>query len=64
MCGSSKILLEANGALKNAIDWVSRAETDDEPPLVAFTGKTDVLCAASLGAFGAQLAQHLAKMLA
>jgi chromate reductase len=27
------------GALKNAIDWVSRAEADDEPPLVAFKGK-------------------------
>jgi NAD(P)H-dependent FMN reductase len=24
-------------ALKNALDWVSRAETDDEPPLSAFT---------------------------
>src|SRR5690606_10533081 len=27
------------GALKNAIDWVSRAESDDEPPLAAFEGK-------------------------
>ncbi len=41
-----------SGALKNAIDWVSRAESDDEPPLVAFKGKTAVLCAASPGAFG------------
>jgi len=41
-----------SGALKNAIDWVSRSETDDEPPLVAFTGKTAVLCAASPGALG------------
>jgi NAD(P)H-dependent FMN reductase len=41
-----------SGALKNAMDWVSRAETDDEPPLVAFTGKTAVLCAASPGALG------------
>ena len=40
------------GALKNAIDWVSRAETDDEPPLAAFTGKTAILCAASPGALG------------
>jgi len=39
-------------ALKNAIDWVSRAETDDEPPLVAFAGKTAALCAASPGALG------------
>lgn len=41
-----------SGALKNAIDWVSRAETDDEPPLVAFTGKMASLCAASPGALG------------
>ena len=41
-----------SGALKNAIDWVSRAESDDEPSLVAFTGKTAVLCAASPGALG------------
>jgi chromate reductase len=39
-------------ALKNALDWVSRAETDDEPPLVAFTGKTAALCAASPGVLG------------
>ncbi len=41
-----------SGALKNAIDWVSRAESDDEPALVAFTGKTAILCAASPGALG------------
>ena len=39
-------------ALKNAIDWVSRTETDNEPSLAAFTGKTAVLCAASPGALG------------
>ena len=39
-------------ALKNALDWVSRTETDDEPSLAAFTGKTAILCAASPGAFG------------
>lgn len=39
-------------ALKNAIDWVSRTETDDEPSLSAITGKTAVLCAASPGALG------------
>jgi chromate reductase len=39
-------------ALKNVLDWVSRAETDDEPPLVAFAGKTAALCAASPGALG------------
>ena len=39
-------------ALKNAIDWVSRTESDDEPSLVAFTGKTAILCAASPGGLG------------
>lgn len=39
-------------ALKNTIDWVSRAESDDEPALSAFTGKTAALCAASPGALG------------
>jgi NAD(P)H-dependent FMN reductase len=39
-------------ALKNAIDWASRAESDDEPPLVAFRGKVAALMAASPGALG------------
>lgn len=39
-------------ALKNAIDWVSRADSDDEPPLSALSGKTAVLCSASPGALG------------
>ena len=39
-------------ALKNALDWVSRPETEDEPPLEAFTGKAAILCAASPGALG------------
>jgi chromate reductase, NAD(P)H dehydrogenase (quinone) len=39
-------------ALKNAIDWVSRAESDDEPALSALAGKTAILCAASPGALG------------
>lgn len=39
-------------ALKNAIDWVSRTDSGDEPPLSALTGKTAVLCAASPGALG------------
>lgn len=41
-----------SGALKNAIDWISREESDDEPALVAFRGKTAVLCSASPGALG------------
>ncbi len=39
-------------ALKNAIDWASRTETDDEPPLAAYTGKVAALCSASPGALG------------
>ncbi len=39
-------------ALKNAIDWASRAESDDEPPLVAYKGKVAALCSASPGALG------------
>ena len=40
------------GALKNAIDWVSRTEIDDEPALAAYKGKTAVLCSASPGGLG------------
>lgn len=39
-------------ALKNALDWVSRAETDSEPPMVAFAGKTAAICSASPSALG------------
>lgn len=38
--------------LKNAIDWASRAESDDEPPLSSFRGKAAALLAASPGALG------------
>ena len=38
------------GALKNAIDWVSRAESKDDVSVIA--GKTAILCAASPGALG------------
>jgi chromate reductase, NAD(P)H dehydrogenase (quinone) len=40
------------GVLKNAIDWASRAESDDEPPLAAYRGKVAALCGASPGALG------------
>jgi NAD(P)H-dependent FMN reductase len=40
------------GVLKNAIDWVSRTETEDEPPLVAFRGKTAAIMSASPGGLG------------
>lgn len=39
-------------ALKNAIDWASRSESDDEPSLVAYRGKVAALCSASPGALG------------
>jgi len=40
------------GVLKNAIDWASRSETDDEPELAAFHGKVVALVSASPGGFG------------
>jgi NAD(P)H-dependent FMN reductase len=41
-----------SGVLKNAIDWASREETDDEPPLVAYRGKVALLLSASPGGLG------------
>ena len=41
-----------SGVLKNVIDWASRAETPDETPLIAYTGKTCALMSASPGALG------------
>lgn len=41
-----------SAVLKNAIDWASRTETDDEPDLAAFHGKTAALMSASPGALG------------
>lgn len=38
--------------LKNVIDWASRAESTDEPPLVAYRGKTAAILAASPGGLG------------
>jgi chromate reductase len=40
------------GALKNTIDWVSRAESEEEPPLLAFKGKSAAILAASPGGYG------------
>ncbi len=39
-------------ALKNAIDWVSRATAPDEAPLAALRGKTAAIMAASPGGYG------------
>lgn len=38
--------------LKNVIDWASRAETKDEPPLKAYKGKVVAISAASPGGLG------------
>ncbi len=38
--------------LKNALDWASRATSDNEPPLAAYRGKFAALMAASPGALG------------
>lgn len=41
-----------SAVLKNAIDWATRTETDDEPALIAFRGKVAALLSASPGALG------------
>lgn len=41
-----------SGLLKNTIDWASRQETEEEPPLVCFRGKSVALFSASPGALG------------
>jgi NAD(P)H-dependent FMN reductase len=38
--------------LKNALDWISRPETEDEPGLVAYRGKVAALMAASPSGMG------------
>ena len=40
------------GALKNAIDWVSRADSDDEQPLSAIAGKMAAILSVSPGGYG------------
>jgi len=41
-----------SAALKNAIDWVSRGDSADEPPISALAGKSAVIMAASPGGLG------------
>ena len=41
-----------SAALKNAIDWISRATQPDEQPLTALAGKTAAILAASPGGYG------------
>jgi chromate reductase len=46
--------------LKNTIDWVSRADSNDEPPLSAFAGKSAAILSASPGGYGG--ARSLAQL--
>lgn len=48
------------GTLKNAIDWVSRSDSEEEPALVAFKGKSAAIVAASPGGYGG--ARSLAQL--
>lgn len=41
-----------SAALKNAIDWVSRATEEDEEPLKVLAGKTAAILACSPGGYG------------
>ena len=41
-----------SAALKNTIDWVSRGDSPDEPPISALAGKSAVIMAASPGGLG------------
>jgi chromate reductase len=38
--------------LKNSLDWISRPHMENEPSLIAFTGKIAAISAASPGGFG------------
>jgi len=49
--------------LKNTLDWASRAEGDDEPPLAAFKGKTAGIVATSPGGLGGIRGLVLLRML-
>lgn len=49
--------------LKNAIDWASRAETDDEAPLSAYRGKVAAIMSASPGGLGGMRGLVFLRML-
>jgi NAD(P)H-dependent FMN reductase len=49
--------------LKNAIDWASRSESEDEPPLVAYQGKVAGIMSASPGALGGMRGLVFLRML-
>ena len=53
-----------SAVLKNTIDWVSRPESKDEPPLSAFRGKVASVMSASPGAMGGiQSLAHIRSIL-
>jgi NAD(P)H-dependent FMN reductase len=58
---------EYNGAfsplLKNTIDWASRSESGNEPPLVAYRGKTAAIMATSPGGLGGMRGLQMLRML-
>ncbi len=41
-----------SGVLKNTIDWISRPENNDEPPLACYANKVAAIMSASPGGFG------------
>ena len=49
--------------LKNTIDWASRSESDDEPPLVAYRGKTAAIMGTSPGGMGGMRGLVMLRML-
>ena len=49
--------------LKNTIDWASRAESSDEPALLAYKGKTALILSASPGALGGMRGLVFLRML-
>lgn len=50
-----------SAALKNVIDWVSRATDKDEPPLSVLKGKTAAILAGSPGGMGGSRGLHLLR---
>ena len=52
-----------SAALKNAIDWVSRGDTPDEPAISALTGKSAVIMAAAHGGLGGTRGLVVLRML-
>ncbi|MCI5052077.1 MAG: NAD(P)H-dependent oxidoreductase [Simkaniaceae bacterium] len=47
--------------LKNTLDWVSRSESEDEPPLAAYQDKTVALISASPGFMGGRHSVYVVR---